>query len=197
MDKNVKRLLMESAIRLVAQNGLENTRTKQITDACEYAESTLYRYYKGKDDILLDAFLAVDRRVSALLDTYIHLAGGELKDFDRQVHSIWHIVYRYLIDHKEETLFLIRYRYSSYYTDEVRSRRRAHSGAFSVVYDQISQQFGIADIETSEFILNYSLEIMLCFAERIIAGRMPDNADTEQKIWRVAKGAIMGFLKKE
>lgn len=44
--------LIETALRLFAEKGMENTTIKDIAEAAGVAQGLLYHYYRGKDDLL-------------------------------------------------------------------------------------------------------------------------------------------------
>ena len=116
--------------------------------------------------------------------------------FELAVYAIWHKVFRYLIEHKEETIFLIRYRYSSLYTEEVRSKRQAYNGGFDKAYAVFEKHLGSSERSYRGFLINYIFEMTLCFAEKIIAGKLEDNEDTEQEIWLAVSSAVNSLTRK-
>lgn len=185
---------IEGAIKQVAAVGIENVRTKQIAAYGEKSEATMYSHFRSKEELLREAFLVVDKRVSALLTENKYVTGEEKADFDKMVYEIWHGVYRYLIDNPEQTLFLIRYRYSAYYNDEVRARRQAYSGSFEKVYKYIDGIFLTPDTTYREFLINYIFELSLAFSEKIISGRVQDTPEMEERLWKAINGAVYNML---
>ena len=51
MDK--KSLIMEKAIDLFAENGIETTSVQQITERCGISKGAFYLYFKSKDELIL------------------------------------------------------------------------------------------------------------------------------------------------
>ena len=76
------------------------------------------------------------------------------------------------LENKEETIFLIRYRYSSLYTEEVRSKRQAYNGGFDRAYAVFEKHLGSSDRSYRGFLINYIFEMTLCISEKIIAGKI-------------------------
>ncbi len=191
----LRKRFIEGAIMQVAAVGIENVRTKQIAAYGEKSEATMYSHFRSKEALLREAFLVVDKRVSALLTESKYFKGeAEITDFETMVHDLWHDIFRYLIDNKEQTLFLIRYRYSAYYNDSVRAQRQAYSGAFEKVYDYIEGIFDIPDTTYREFLINYVFELTLAFSEKIITGRVKDTPEMEERLWRAINGAVYNML---
>ncbi|GAA0546692.1 TetR/AcrR family transcriptional regulator [Chitinophaga japonensis] len=50
----MKRLIMEAAMRMFVEEGYEKTSIRNIADKIEYSPATIYLYYKDKDDLLYD-----------------------------------------------------------------------------------------------------------------------------------------------
>lgn len=187
--KAYENLFIEGTIVKVAESGLENLRTKTVADYAGFSEATLFRIFKTKEGLLEEAFLFVDRRLSDLVTkTDFHQ-----KPLEDVLYKIWYEVYRHLVENREETLFLIRYRYSSLYTKDVRKKRQAYNGAFDEVYSILADEFGTPDGTYRGFLLNYIFELTLFFAEKVIHGCVKDTKDTEDKIWKVVLNAAKIF----
>ena len=184
------KMFIEGAIRTVAKVGIENARTKDVADYAGFSEATMYRWFPTKEILLRETFLYVDKQVSNLLTHSSFLRNPDSLPFGQAVYSIWHDVFRYLIRHKEETIFLIRYRYSSLYTDEVRSRREAYNGGFDKAYEVFDNHFGGAEQSYKGFLINFMFEMTLCFAEKIIVGKISGDRETEQRIWLAISSAV-------
>ncbi len=189
-EKASDKMFIEGAIQTVAKIGIENARTKDVAAYAGFSEATMYRRFPTKEILLREAFLYVDRQVSNILAHSAFIRHPDSVPFGQAVYTIWHDVFRYLIRHKEETIFLIRYRYSSLYTDEVRSRRQAYNGGFDKAYEVFEKHFGGAEQSYRGFWINYIFEMTLCFAEKIIVGKLEDSHDMEQRIWLAIKGAV-------
>ena len=185
---------IDSTIAMVAKVGMENLRTKQIAEAVGLSEASMFRYFGSKEEILREAFFVVDKRVSALLSGSRHIDELKTESIIDVAYKIWLDVYHYLLEHRDETLFLIRYRYSAYYTDEVRSQRQAYSGAFDYAYDLLEAQFGTPDATYRGFAINYIFELTLCFAEKIVTGRVKESKDLESRLWGSIKGALGSLI---
>lgn len=194
MSDNARKSFMEGTIRQVAAVGIENLRTKNIAEETNYSEATLFREFKSKEDLLCCAFLEVDKRISDLLTESPYIKTTGEMDFSVIAFSIWRKVFRYLVAHPEETLFLIRFRYSSLYTDEIRSKRQAYNGSFEPVYDVIVRRLGTPTDTYRGFLINYVFELTLSFAEKVVTGRIKDSEEMEVRLWSAISGAITNMI---
>ena len=186
-------MFIEGTIRTVAQIGIENTRTKHVADYAGFSEATMYRRFPTKEILLRDTFLYIDNQVSNILTQSPAIRDCGNERFEWEVYEAWKKIYRYLIDHKEETIFLIRYRYSSLYTDNVRNMRQAYNGSFRKVYEAFGKRYGAGTPESTSFLINYIFEMTLCFAEKVITGKLEDNEQTERSIWMAVSSAARTF----
>ena len=189
-------IFIEGTIKTVAAIGIENMRTKHVADYAGFTEATMYRRFSSKEILLREAFLHIDKKVSAMLTQSAYIRNPDDTPFELAVYAIWHKVFRYLVEHKEETIFLIRYRYSSLYTEEVRSMRQAYNGGFDKAYAVFEKHLGSSERSYRGFLINYIFEMTLCFAEKIIAGKLEDNEDTEQEIWLAVSSAVNSLTRK-
>ena len=183
-------LFLTSAVHIAAKVGIENLRTKDVAEQAGFSEATMFRHFESKEALLGTAFLSIDKKVSDLLLQSPLMSKSGAESFDDFIYSVWHTVYRYLINNSEEALFLLRFRYSSLYTDEIRAKRQAYNGAFDKAYAVFEKRFGPSSGMYRGFLINYIFEMTLCFSEKIFTGKLTDDADTEIRIWLVISAAV-------
>ena len=186
-------IFIKGTIKTVAQIGIENMRTKHVADYAGFTEATMYRRFPSKEILLREAFLSVDEKVSSILTQSAFIRNPDDTPFELAIYAIWHKVFRYLIEHREETIFLIRYRYSSLYTEEVRKMRQAYNGGFDRAYGVFEKCFGKTEHSYRGFLINYIFEMTLGFAEKIITGKIEDDKDTEERIWLAVSSAVKSW----
>ena len=63
-----RREISDAAVKIIAEQGYANTTTKEIADAADIAEGTLYNYFKSKRDILLGILQQLQQEPDELLD---------------------------------------------------------------------------------------------------------------------------------
>ncbi|MBQ0037240.1 MAG: helix-turn-helix transcriptional regulator [Clostridiales bacterium] len=161
-------IFIAGTIKTVAEIGIENMRTKHVAEYAGFSEATMYRRFPTKEILLRETFLYIDKQVSSILTQSAFIRNPDDTPFELAIYATCRKVYRYLIDHKEETVFLVRYRYSSLYTDEIRSMRQAYNGGFSKVYELFEMRYGLSAHRFYSFLINYIFEMTLCFAEKTL-----------------------------
>ena len=187
-------LFIEGAIKAVAENGIENMRTKQVAGYAGFSEATMFRSFPSKEILLRDAFLYIDNQISNIVTKSAFIRNPGDTTLEHGMYAIWHKVYRYLIDNGNKTIFFIRYRCSSLYSDKVRNRRQAYNGGFDKAYAGFEKYLGSSDRSYRGFLINYIFEMTLCFAEKIIDGKLEDNEETEQGIWLAVSSAVKSWV---
>lgn len=188
------KIFIEGTIQTVAKIGIENIRTKDVAEYAGFSEATMYRLFPTKEILLRDTFLYLDKQVSSILTQSAYFRKPDDTPFELALYAILHKVFRYLIGHKEETIFLICYRYSSLYTEDVRSKRQAYNGGFDKAYEAFEKHFGSSDQSYREYLLTYIFEMTLCFAEKVITGKLEDNQKTEQGIWLAVSSPVKSWV---
>ena len=69
--------IVTAAARIFAEQGYTNTTTKNIAEAADIAEGTLYNYFNGKRAILLAILSRIQQPIDSLMDEITHLQERE------------------------------------------------------------------------------------------------------------------------
>lgn len=194
--KATEQVFIDAMYHVVAELGIENLRTKHVADYAGYSEATMFRFFRTKEALLQAAFLQMDKTLSDILTSSAYFKEDSDVSPDLAIYTIWRRVYRYLIDNPEQALFLIRYRYSSLYTAETRAQREAYSGAFDQANKLINDHFGMNFESYDGFLISYIFDITLCFAEKVVTGRIQDTEDTEYCVWTSIVSAASGMSRR-
>jgi len=72
--------IIEAAARLFAEKGFHRATTRDIADAADVSEGTLYNYFSSKDELLM-AIMEVLSDMSKLGDPYDHKVPDEAREF--------------------------------------------------------------------------------------------------------------------
>src|SRR5262245_8982092 len=92
--------IQEHALRLFAQQGFEATTVEQIAEAAEISPSTFFRYFKSKDDVV------IEDRYDDLIVAAIEATPAEVGPFETLRRAM--IGSMALIDAAEEEQILLR-----------------------------------------------------------------------------------------
>ncbi len=193
--KATKELFLEKTIEVVARVGMENLRTKMVADAAGFSEATMFRFFRDKDEMLCETFLEVDRRVSEVFLACFKPEKFENTTCKEALFEIWKKIFSYLLENPNETLYLIRFRYSALYSSEIRSKRKAYDGSLNKAYEYLTD-LNAAGVGTYQgFLTNYAFEMTLCFAEKIVTGRIQLTEDMKLRLWNAIFASTEFFCK--
>lgn len=194
-EKSTKQRLLESAIRSVANYGIEGSTTARLAHEAEISEAMIYKCFADKTDLMNMAFLQVDKTLSDFVLNHPFFKDQEKGEVLTVVNEIWNNIYDYLMNHREEALFLIRYRYSSLYSDEIRNQRQTYNGAFDKVFEVAAPYFAGSGVGYRGFLTNYAFELTLSFAEKVHTGRIQNTEELRKTLWALIASSV-GMLKK-
>jgi AcrR family transcriptional regulator len=75
---DTRKKINESAMRLIAIKGCDNTRTREIADLSGISEATLFRYYRSKEEIMVTV---IGERARRFIDLSRSSVGAVIRDF--------------------------------------------------------------------------------------------------------------------
>ena len=65
-DTKIK--IMSAAIKAVRQYGLEGVRIQNISELAGVSPGALYRYFNGKEQLMMECFTYIDRQAAAVFE---------------------------------------------------------------------------------------------------------------------------------
>ena len=164
--------LIRSVIRVVARSGVENTTVKKIAAEAEITGSGIYAYYTDKDDLLRATFLWTDEFFAAHIRQILRQSGE-----DDSLEDVWKRCFRFFVEHREETLFYLRFTYSTLYTPELMQQ---HCLRFRVIRTSLPEQGCGA---SRQFLFEHVLNDTLAYAERFLTGKIEQSESVIGQIW--------------
>lgn len=183
MDRGneVRQTLMRSAIRVVSVQGIQSATTKAISVEAGLSEVYIYRYFQSKDDLLKQTFDSLDKELMYLMMTSLKNVKAQNTDTNVKtaLKNIYHDFWRFTLGDKDKCSFFIQYYYSSYYSTHSEIERKA---IYQPLLDVVSSAFS-NDVD-AWIELNHMYDIVFPKLLRVIRGTIPDNADTEEAVYR-------------
>ena len=106
--------IIGSLLKVVAEEGLENATLSRIAEAAGYSKSTLYSFFKNKNEMLFSLF---SDHSAAFNQLYLkHCSGGLL--FSERIYRLIVLLYRYLIRNRSFLVTLHWMRFQNLHLDE-------------------------------------------------------------------------------
>lgn len=91
-DPALKEQILEKALELMSDKGVQRTSLSQIAEASGISKGTLYYYYKSKDELILDINKGnMDRLTSSLL-TLLEIPPGEERSMESVILEVFKAV---------------------------------------------------------------------------------------------------------
>lgn len=178
-----KARLMRAMIELTAKNGLENVGIRDLASSLNLSVAAMYRHFESRDDLASQTFLQLDKKLTDFALEASVFTDPDAEFTEEDLREIWSDMFHYLLDNKEETLFVLRYRYSGLYTPEVRAQRVVYSGACDQAIKKMLTVYGKETELYPGFLINEFFELTLSFAEKVHAGKLTYSTELEDRLW--------------
>lgn len=190
MKQNGMRLaLMNSAIKVVANAGLDRTTTKAIATDANLNEVYIYRTFEDKDDLLKSTFSSLDDELrSCILTNLSYMEQQEIKG-EEWCRMFFENIWEYILSDYDKCIYFIRFYYSRFLDSYANSLRRKKYGE---VIEKMQSAFKEeTDVWT---MLNYIFGVMFSFAVKIIRGEDESGNLTGEYIFRLIYAALQPQL---
>lgn len=109
----MRQVFIDSAVRVVARDGMEKTTTKAIASEAKLNEAYIYKCFSGKDDLLSAALHMEDVNFANLLQKTLpimHMPGLSWKE---RAYILWKKSWDLILSKPADCIFYIRYYYSA------------------------------------------------------------------------------------
>ncbi len=186
----LRQKLIDGAIHVIANDGLDKATTKHIGRAAMMNEVYIYRYFEDKEDLFAKTFDYLDEMLCEKIMQ--HLAIMDIQDMTLELRcrffffSIW----SFLLGSRDKCLAYTRYYYSPYFT---KYSYTTHKHRYQPLLEKITPAFKEeADVW---MILNHVLNVMLDFAVKVHNGQMPNEDNYTEHVFRVIYVSVKQYFK--
>ncbi len=97
-----KEQIMQAAISIMAEHGLQGTTTRRIAEKVGVTEPALYKYFPGKKDLVLEALDVVGERFYEILSR----GAGTEGEITERIYRMSEAYYEFVVKHPEESVLL-------------------------------------------------------------------------------------------
>ena len=194
-EAEIKELLIENAIHLIAEGGFEKATTKELTHSggqlpdFKMNEVYIYRFFGSKEKLYESAFLQLDRELFYAFKNEIRVSGGFGCDTKRNLYEFFLKAWSFILGNEERCRCYIRYYYSVYFKG---SSLESHKKLFEEVIADITPLFKEeADVVA---ILHSVFTAMFDFAIRVYNGELEDDEINRPHIFNVLYCMMMTYF---
>ena len=184
-QKYLRQKLIESAIHIVAVDGIHKATTKAIATHSGINEAYIYRVFEDKEDLFFATFTAIDKDLIACILKYMPIMDIKGIDLDERCRIFFRSCWENVVADREKCSFFIKYYYSHYYNSYSPIERRK---AYREVIDWITPAFKKGTDVWRMF--NRILDIVYSTVVKILRDEIPDNEETAEEVFAVVFSAI-------
>lgn len=182
--------LIEGAVQVIAQYGLDKASTKQIGLVTSTNEAYIYRCFADKDDMFVNAFDYLDKELLHVTMKHINVMYMKSLEYEKRCRSYFSAVWEFLLGNRDKCLTYVRYYYSPYFN---RFSSETHKKRFYPLVAKFKDAF--KDEANVWMILNHILNIMLDFAVKVHSGEMPGEDSYAEHVFRVIYRSVDQYFR--
>lgn len=170
--ETMRRTFLESAVRVVAQYGLERTTTKLISNEANLNEAYIYRCFENKEMLLREAFLEEDKRFVQLLQKTLPVMRMENCTWKERAFLLWQTSWAFILEKEADCSFYYRYYYSA---SCQKYAYEDHLNCYRPLLEKIRGTF-LPGTNIS-LLLHQLFATMLTFAGRVVCGAVANSPE--------------------
>lgn len=189
---DMRNAFIESAVHIVAQEGMDRATTKNISKVTGYNEAYIYRCFDSKETLLREAFHLVDVRFLTMLQSIRPIMKDESLAWEERCRRLWQSVWYFMLKSPEDYCFYIRYYYSGNY---VRCAKEEHLEVFKNLPGEVAWAFKSKDRLMT--ILRQLYDNTLCFFNRVMDGELPNDEATCEFLFQQVYAFMLPNFKPE
>ena len=181
-DTKIK--IISAAIKAVRQYGLEGVRIQNISKFAGVSPGALYRYFDGKEQLMLECFTYIDRQAASIFEDLDFDPGIMLTDPVRAVRRLWVPYFRFWLARPDETVFYHRFRDSTLFPLYDKTRDASYFETFVGMIRPFYEAFPRLKEINQDLLWLHVLTSTVMYAKYVVEGVLPDNQETEDTVFR-------------
>ena len=195
-EQNIREILINNTIHLIAEGGFEKATTKAITFSgdtlpdVKMNEVYIYRYFGSKKKLYESVFRQLDSELCYAFRREAKAAGGFEHDTKKKLYEFFLKAWNFILGNEERCRCYVRYYYSVYFEGDSLSFHKRH---FEEVIAEMSPLFKEeADVVA---ILHSVFTAIFDFAIRVYNGELEDNEINRPHIFNVLYCIMVTYFK--
>lgn len=193
MDDTKTRIIF-AAMKAVRQYGLEGMRIQNVSDLAGISPGALYRYFEGKNQLIVECFTYVDRQAAAIFEQCKFDPSAMVADPMEAVKCLWLPYFRFWTAHPDETVFYHRFRDSAFFPRYDKSRDVTYFNTFIGMVEAFMQAFPRLKQINQDLLWLHVLTSTVMYAKYVVEGTLPNDQETEDAIFQLLTTGLSGYL---
>ena len=195
-EAEIKELLIENAIHLIAEGGFEKATTKELTHCggqlpdFKMNEVYIYRFFGSKEKLYETAFVRLDTELFHAFKHGVEIVGRFDDGRKEKLERFFSLAWQFILGNEERCRCYVRYYYSIYFKG---ASLDAHRKLFARMVDEMTPIFKEeADVSS---ILHSVFTALFDFAIRVYNGELEDNDENRPHIFNVLYCMMVTYFK--
>ncbi len=174
----MRQVFIESAVHVVAREGLEKTTTKAIAAQAKLNEAYIYKCFSGKDELLNEALHMEDDNFAVLLHETLPVMKDKRFTWKERAYKLWKTSWDFILEERDDCIFYIRFYFASIGVNSVYSK---HLDSYRPLGDRIKNTFKPGT--NMDMLIHQIFCTMLFFASRVMDGDLENNEETTKWVF--------------
>ena len=192
---DTKTRIIFAAMKAVRRYGLEGVRIQNVSEFAELSPGAIYRYFEGKEQLLLECFTYVDKQAAKIFEHLKLNPRTMLTDPMEAVKGLWLPYFRFWTAHPDETIFYHRFRDSGFFPKYDKTRDVTYFQTFIDMDGTFKRLFPDLDRINQDLLWLHVLTSTVMYAKYVVEGIIPDNKETEDTVFQLLTTGLSGYLK--
>ena len=194
-EAEIKELLINNTIHLIAEGGFEKATTKELTHCggnlpgFKMNEVYIYRIFGSKENLYESAFVCLDNELCAAFRSGVAIIGGFAENKKEKMYEFFQMAWRFILGNEERCRCYVRYYHSVYFKGR---SLEAHKNLFEGMVSEMTPIFKEdADVIS---ILHSVFTALFDFAIRVYNGELEDNDENAYHIFNLLYNILYPYL---
>lgn len=187
--------ILSAVMKAVRQYGLEGVRVQNVSELAGISPGALYRYFDGKEQLLLECFIYVDRQAAEIFE-YLQVDPQTIRaDPMGAVKGLWLPYFRFWTSHPDETVFYYRFRDSAFFPQYDKTRDFIYFKTFAGMVQDFKRVFPCLDWMNQDLLRLHVLTSTVMYARYVVEGVLPNSQETEDTIFQLLATGLSGYMR--
>ena len=195
-ETEIKELLINNAIRLIAEGGFEKATTKELAfsggslDGFKMNEVYIYRLFGSKEVLYAAAFSALDRELYDAFYKGIEIVGDFGQDIKEKMYKFFLMAWDFILGNENRCRCYVRYYYSVYFTgNSAIAHKRLFEGMVAAMAPIFKEEADVSAIIHSVFTTLFD------FAIRVYNGDLENSEENVPHVFNVLYCMMATYFK--
>ena len=191
-QENMKQAFMESAVRVVARDGMEKATTKAIAAEAKLNEAYIYKCFANKDELLSAALHMEDVKFANFLQKTLPVMHMSDLPWKERAYILWKRSWDFILQMPADCAFYTRY----YYSASCRTHAyEMHLACFKPLIEKVSKSFKPGT--NMDMLLHQIFSTMLFYASRFLDGELENSEATTKWAFEQVYSFVVPNVKAE